>query len=94
MATLEPQPRESFAHVANCMLRGVLQAPPNQVKPAQMKQALRRTIAALQRDVISDDPALYRALPERLRAARVADKALSRQRPTLCHRALRQFWSI
>ena len=37
---------ESFAHVANRMLRGVLQSPPNQVKPAQMQQALRRTIGA------------------------------------------------
>jgi hypothetical protein len=31
---------------------------------------------ALRRDVINDDPALYRALPERIEAARAADSAL------------------
>ena len=80
------------------MLRGVLESTPEQVKPAKMRQALRRTLDALRRDVIDDDPALYRALPERIGAARTADRAwgraLSSGRPALCHRALRRFWSI
>jgi hypothetical protein len=59
-----------------------------------MRQALGRTLDALRRDVIIDDPALYRALPERIEAARAAHRALSNGRPAHCHRALRQFWSI
>jgi len=76
------------------MLRGVLKSKPRQIIMAEMKQALGLTLVALARDVINDDPALYRALPERIEAARAADSALSSGRPALCHRALRRFWSI
>ena len=44
------QTPERFAHVANLMLRGVLESPPDQVKPARMRQALKRTLGALLRD--------------------------------------------
>ena len=37
------QTPERFAHVADLVLRGVLELPPGQVKQAQMWQALRRT---------------------------------------------------
>ena len=94
MVALRAQTSERFTHVANLMLRGVLESKPEQVKPAKMRQALRRTLDALRRDVINDDPALYRALPERIGAARAADRAMSSGRPALCHRALRRFWSI
>jgi hypothetical protein len=83
------QTPERFAHVANLMLRGVLESP-----PAQMRQALRRTLSALLWDEITDDPALYRALPARRAAAQSAYQALASNRPTRCHRALRRFWSI
>ena len=53
----------------NDLLRGVLKLRSGEVEPAQMRQALKRTLAALQRDVITDDPALYRALPRALRLA-------------------------
>jgi hypothetical protein len=59
-----------------------------------MRQALRRTLDALRRDLIGDDPALYRALPERMEAARRAEQALLNGRPALCRRVLRRFWSI
>jgi hypothetical protein len=49
-----------FTHVANLVLRGVLESKPEQVKPAKMRQALGRTLDALRRDVINDDPALSR----------------------------------
>lgn len=88
------QTPERFAHVANLMLRGVLKSPPDQVKPAKMRQALRRTLTALLQDEITDDPALYRALPARRAAAQTAYQALASNRPTRCHRALRRFWSI
>jgi hypothetical protein len=94
MVAPRAQTSESFTHVANLMLRGVLESKPEQVKPAKMRQALGRTLDALRRDVINDDPALYRALPERIEAAHAADGALSSGRPALCHRALRRFWSI
>jgi hypothetical protein len=42
-----------------------------------MRRALNRTLAALLRDVITDDPALYRVLPVRIEAGRAADQALS-----------------
>jgi hypothetical protein len=76
------------------VLRGVLESKPEQVKPAKMRQALRRTLNALRRDVINDDPALYRALLKRIEAACAADSALLSGRPALCHRALRRFWSL
>jgi hypothetical protein len=63
------QTSERFTHVANLMLRGVLVSKPEHVKPAEMRQAVSRTLDALRRDVINDDPALYRALPERIGAA-------------------------
>jgi hypothetical protein len=94
MVALRAQTSKRFTHVANLVLRGVLDSKPEQVKPAKMRQALGRTIDALRRDVINDDPALYRALPERIEAAREADSALLSGRPALCHRALRRFWSI
>jgi len=83
-----------FTHVANLMLRGVLESRPQHVRAAEMRQALRRTLDALRRDTINDDPALYRALPERVEAAHAAEIALSSDRPAVCHRALRRFWSI
>jgi hypothetical protein len=76
------------------VLRGVLESKPDQVKPAKMRQALGRTLDALRRDVTNDDPVLYRALPERIEAARAAESASLSGRPALCHRALRRFWSI
>ena len=88
------QTPERFAHVANLMLRRILESPPDQVKQAQMQQALRRTPSALLRDEITDDPALFRALPARRTAAQTAYRALASNRPTRCHRALRRFWSI
>jgi hypothetical protein len=88
------QTSERFTHVANLMLRGVLVSKPEHVKPAEMRQAVSRTLDALRRDVINDDPALYRALPERIGAACAADRAMSSGRPALCHRALCRFWSI
>jgi hypothetical protein len=94
MPRLRSQTQDSFAHVTNVMLRGVLESSPNQVKPAQMKQALRRTLTALIRDEAEEDPALYRALPARAEAARTAFEAFTNNRPTSCHRALRVFWSI
>ena len=94
MIARRAQTSERFTHVANRMLRGVLKSKPRQIIMAEMKQALGLTLVALARDVINDDPALYRALPERIEAARAADSALSSGRPALCHRALRRFWSI
>jgi hypothetical protein len=67
------QTSERFAHVANRVLRGVPGSRSGEVDPAQMRQALKRTLAALQRDVITDDSALYRALPARIEAGRAAD---------------------
>jgi hypothetical protein len=84
---------ECFGHVANVMLRSVLQADPRHVRPAAMRQAVSWTLDALGRDVINDAvPAL--ALSERIEAARKADRSAARHRPDLCHRALRRFWSI
>jgi hypothetical protein len=94
MAARRTRTSESFTHVANLMLRGVLVAKPGDVQPAEMRQALRRTLNALRKDVTGGDPALYRALPERIEAAARADRALLNGRVALCHRALRQFWSI
>jgi hypothetical protein len=85
---------ERFTHVADLVLRGVLESKPVQVKSAKMRQALGRTLDALRRDVTNDDPALYRALPERIETAHAADRALLSDRPALCHRALRRFRSI
>jgi hypothetical protein len=89
-----PRTSESFAYVANRVLRDVLESRSGEVEPAQMRQALNRTLAALQRDVITDDPALYRALPARIEAGRAADHALSSGRPARCHPAMRRFWGI
>jgi hypothetical protein len=94
MAARRTRTSEKFTHVANLMLRGVLVSKPEHVKLAEMRLALRRTLNALRKDLVSDDPALYRALPERIEAARAADRALLSGRPALCHRALRRFWSI
>jgi hypothetical protein len=94
MIVRRAQTAKRFTHVANLVLRSVLESKPEEVKAAKMRQALGRTLDALRRDVINDDPALYRALPERIEAARAADSALSSGRPALCHRALRRFWSI
>jgi hypothetical protein len=93
MAARSVQTSESFTHVANLMLRGVLEARPRQVKLAEIGQALGWTLDALGRDVINDDLA-HGAVHERVEAAREADRALSNGRPALCHRALRRFWSI
>jgi hypothetical protein len=93
MAARSVQTSESFTHVANLMLRGVLEARPRQVKLAEIRQALGWTLDALGRDVINDDLA-HGALHERVEAAREADTALSNGRPALCHHALRRFWSI
>ena len=94
MAARSAQTSEKFTHVANRMLRGVLESKPRQVMLAEMKQALGWTLVALARDVISDNPAVARAFHERVEAARAADRALLSGRPALCHRALRRFWSI
>jgi hypothetical protein len=94
MAARRTRTSERFTHVANLMLRGVLVSKPEHVKLAEMRQALRRTLNALRQDLIQDDPALYRVLPERMEAACRADRALLNGRPALCHRALRRFWSI
>jgi hypothetical protein len=94
MAAQSAQTSESFTHVANLMLRRVLESHPRQVSPAEMKQALGWTLVALARDVIDNDPTVAQALPERVEAARAADRALSSGHPALCHRALRRFWSI
>ena len=94
MAARRTRTSEKFTHVANLMLRGVLVSKPEHVKPAAMREALRHTLNALRKDVTGGDPALYRALPERIEAAARADRALLNGRIALCHRALRQFWSI
>jgi hypothetical protein len=94
MTVPRAQTSKRFTHVANLVLRGVLESKPEQVTPAKMRQALGRTLDALRRDVINDDPALYRALPERIEAARAAESALLGGRAVLCHRALRRFWNI
>jgi len=58
-----------------------------------MRQALSWTLDALGRDAIDDDvPAC--ALDQRIEAAFEAEQAMARERPALCHRALRRFWSI
>jgi hypothetical protein len=94
MAARRTRTSERFTHVADLMLRRVLVAKPEHIQPAEMRQALRRTLNALRKDVAGGDPALYRALPERIEAAARADRALLNGRVALCHRALRQFWSI
>jgi hypothetical protein len=94
MIARRAQTSESFAHVANLMVRGVLESEPAQVTPAKLKQALRQTLDALERDIIDDDPSLYRALPDCIEAAGSADSALLKGRMALCHHALRRFWSI
>jgi hypothetical protein len=76
MAARRTRTSEKFTHVANLMLRGVLVSKPEHVKLAEMRLALRRTLNALRKDLVSNDPALYRALPERIEAARAADSAL------------------
>jgi hypothetical protein len=58
---------KKFTHVANLVLRGVLESKPEQVKPAKMRQVVGRTLDALRRDVTNDDPALYHACPNVLR---------------------------
>jgi hypothetical protein len=94
MAARRTRTPERFTHVANLMLRGVLVAKPEHVKPSEMRQALRRTLNALRQGLTRNDPALYRALPERVEAAAKADRVLLNGRIAHCHRALRQFWSI
>jgi hypothetical protein len=94
MAARRTRTSERFTHVGNLMLRSVLVSKPAHVKPAEMRQALRRTLDALTKDLIRNDPALYRALPDRIEAAARADRALLNGRIALCHRALRRFWSI
>jgi hypothetical protein len=74
---------QSFALVANRVLRGVLESRSGEVEPAQMRQALKRTLAALLRDEITNDPALYRALSARAAAAQRAYQALASNRPPI-----------
>src|SRR5208283_4065781 len=47
MAARSAQTSEKFTHVANRMLRGVLESKPRQVMLAEMKQALGWTLVAL-----------------------------------------------
>lgn len=60
MAARLTRTSESFTHVANLVLRGVLVAKPEHVKPAEMRQALRRTLNALRKDVTGGDPLFSR----------------------------------
>jgi hypothetical protein len=94
MADQSAPTSESFTHVANLMLRGVLEAKPRQIKRTELRQALDWTLDALGRDVIADDPIPGSALIGRIAAAREADAALLNRRIAQCHRALRRFWSI
>ena len=94
MAAQSAQTSESFTHVANLMLRGVLESKPRQIKRAELRQALGWTLEALGRDVIADDPVPGSALLGRIAAAREADAALFNRRIAQCHHALRRFWSI
>lgn len=94
MAARRTRTSERFTHVANLTLRSVLVSKPEHVTPGEMRQALRRTLNALRKDLTGNDPALYRALPERMEAARRAEQALLNGRIVLCRRALRRFWSI
>jgi len=89
----DTSPGGNFAHVSNLVLRRLLQAEPQRVTTADMRQTLSWTLDALRRDAINDDvPA--RALDQRIEAAREAEQAMARERFTLSHRALRRFWSI
>jgi hypothetical protein len=55
MIMRRPQTSESFA-VANCVLRDVLESRSGEVESALMRQALNRTLAALQRGVPRSNP--------------------------------------
>jgi hypothetical protein len=96
MAAQSAQTSESLkaSHTSPTSCFVACRRPKRGKSPAEMKQALGWTLDALGRDVINDDPAICRALPERIGAARKADRALLRRRPAICHRALRRFWSI
>ena len=84
---------EGFKHVANVVLRGALQNRTRQLRVAHLRQALSWTLDALGRDAI-DDAVLATALEKRIEAAREADRAITRGQRTVCHQALRRFWSI
>lgn len=56
MAARRTRTFERFTHVGNLMLRSVLVSKPAHVKPAEMRQALRRTLNALTKDLIRNDP--------------------------------------
>lgn len=84
---------ESFAHVANAVLRQVLRSDPQHVLLASLQQALGWTLDALGRDVISDEIP-ETTLAERIEAAREADKALAQGQRVHGHRAPCRFWKL
>ncbi len=80
-----------FSHVANLLLRRVLETRPEELRMPDIEQAVSWTLDALGRDAIRED--LTAALFEAKRAAaKQATVLMRRNRKTQAHRALQRFW--
>lgn len=80
-----------FHHVQSALLRRVLNREPDQLRAADIRQAIKRTIQALGNDVLDDgipEPVLH----YRAEMAQEARDAAKRRQLRKAHSALRQFW--
>jgi hypothetical protein len=80
-----------FHHVQSIMLRRVLEREPEQLRPADVRHAIKRTIQALGNDVL-DDGIPESVLHYRAEMAKEARDAVTRGKFGKAHSALRQFW--
>jgi hypothetical protein len=82
----------AFGHVANIMLRRVLEQEPRHIRRTDMQQAVRWTVEALGRDAINPEVP-EDAFDTRRDAAREADKAITKHQHSRAHAALRKYWN-
>jgi hypothetical protein len=80
-----------FSHVSSTVLRRTLEREPSQLRPADIRQAIKRTIQALGNDVL-DDEIPESVLSYRAEMAKEARDAVTRGKFGKAHSALRQFW--
>jgi hypothetical protein len=80
-----------FSHVANLLLRRVLETRPEQLRVPDIEQAVSWTLDALGRDAIREDLAAI-VFEARRAAAKQATVLMRRHRKTQAHRALQRFW--
>jgi hypothetical protein len=79
-----------FSHIANLLLRRVLETRPEELRLPDIEQAVSWTLDALGRDAIRED--LTTVFEARRVAAKQATVLMRRHRKTQAHRALQRFW--